>query len=1350
MYRRIVLVVAAAAAAACLSRPATTRLHRPEEVTVRAERPDHDDLERADDDVRAIRPLMQSGGGSSDAPDNQDSRGGSDDRQPHEHQMHRGDSFDGDVRTLPYEPPERLERPEHNEPLLTPSVVPGTVEVPQAPATDLATATATSAPAAIANFDGLDFAHWGAGHPPDPNGDVGPRYYIQVINTSIGIFEKTSGAPVAAFTFNTFSAGHFGNLCDTNNFGDPVVLYDTFEDRWVITNFAFRFVGGTTLAPAFECVAVSKTGDPVAGGWNFYSIESDDLLPDYPKFGVWPDGIYMSANMFTFETTAFVTTRVWAFNKAQMYAGAPTVEVVSFDVPGGDFTVLPGNARLQTGTPPTDSPNYFAATSLFLNAITVYKFHVNWNDLAASSFSGPDTPLASSSRPRGSPPLAPSQGGNNLDTIGLRAMMQNQYSNIGGIESLWTTHTVRRPGTDAGGNANGFAAPRWYQTSVTGGIVAPNLVQSTTFDPDGANVMFRFVPSLAVDRAGNMALGYSTSSSTTKPAIKYAGRLASDPVNTFSQAEQVLIQGAGTQKGNCNGTAGSGCTRWGDYSAMTLDPDGCTFWYTNMYYPVDGVDHHTRIGSFEFPACTPVGNGGTLQGTITAAVGGGPIAGALVALGSRTTTTDAGGHYAFSVPAGTYPIVSSSAAGFLSARATGIVIADADTTVRDLSLDPAPANGCFLDTTQSDFLAGTATNCDLKSNPGGVILTAPAPVDQQNVTVGDGTIIFGVGINTAIWGGQTFTAGVTGQLIKADINLFCAGCTGTTPNLTLSVRATTGGLPTGPDLATATIPGFSSGAVAFYTGIFSPAITVTAGTQYALVIRPTANPSAGTYALTRSGGQTLGADVYAGGTRVASTNSGATWVVPTTGGVTTDTAFHTIVFTGFSSLGTFVSSVKDANAANAAPPNWGALAWNAVTPAGTNVQLQAAASNNAFGPFPFVGPDGTSATFFSNGGSLAQFNGMRYLKYQAILTSGGTATPTLNDVTICFNSTAALTVAPAFGIYGGTTTLSAVLTAGGAGVSGRLIRFTLNGTSVGAALSNSAGAATLPNVSLAGFNAGRYPGAVGASFGGDDQFTLSSASADLTVGQAPLVAKADDKTKVEDYPNPPLTGTIIGIQLNDPITATYSTTATLTSPPGTYPIAPSLQDPAGKLGNYAVQIVNGTLTVTPSLRTQLRALRDALAPLAEASDSSTDERRRDAGLGLDRSLDPALWVDGNHLTVKGRRVFDTTGGVVEELMELDGAPAFAPAIAQVTAIDREIAATAIRETPPPASTRLQRELQEAAAELAEGDRQRDSGRFDRAIEEYGQAWTHAIGAMGILIDRDSDDHELEARDRRHD
>jgi hypothetical protein len=921
-------------------------------------------------------------------------------RKPREERLTRAHTFNGDLRNLPHHKPVKRERPEREEPEPNPTIRPGAPETPSTPenaAPGAPVAPSAPAPATTANFDGLDFANWGAGHPPDTNGDVGPVYYIQTVNTSIGIFDKSNGNRVAAFTFNDFmSQGHFGNLCDTNNFGDPVVLYDTLEDRWIITDFAFQLDGSNNVVNppgSFQCFAASKTSDPVAGGWNFYSINTAGGLGDYPKFGIWPDGLYMSVNMFGYAAGApFQGSRVYALNKAQMYAGAPSVQVVSFDAPSADFTLLPSNARLQAGTPPAGTPDYFVSSWEFLNALTVYKFHVDWDRTSLSTFTGPDVPTAATSWPNASVPNAPSSGGNNLDVLQIRAMMQNQYTNLSGVESLWATHTVRRQ------NTSGFAAPRWYELHVTGGTVAANITQAATFDPDGANVIYRFMPSLAVDRAGDMALGYSTSSSTTKPAIKYAGRLSTDPVNTLGQTEQLLIQGTGTQVGNCGG---SPCTRWGDYSAMSLDPDGCTFWYTNEYYGVDGLSDLTRIGSFAFPQCTPVGSGGTVSGTVTDNSSN-PLSGATVALGSRTTTTNASGFYSFtSIPAGTYPSINASAAGYGSSTATSVVVTDGGTTTENFSLTAAPSNACPVDTSQSDFQLGVATNVDLTTSPGDIILLDAPLVDQQNTTLGNS----GVGITTTTYGGQTFTPAVTGKLTKVDINLFCSGCTGTTPNLTLSVRNTSGGLPTGADLASATINGFSNGGVAsYFTATFAAPLTLTAGTQYALVIRPVANPSPGVYALTRSGTSTLGADVYAGGTRVSGATSGTAWSIPLTGGVSTDAGFRTYMDTGFASSGNLISGVKDANPSAGSSPSWSQLSWTATTPANTGVQFQAAASNNASGPFNFVGPDGTASTFFTtSGASLSQFNGFRYLKYKALLsTSDSTATPTLNDVTACF------------------------------------------------------------------------------------------------------------------------------------------------------------------------------------------------------------------------------------------------------------------------------------------------------------------------------------------------------------
>src|SRR5947199_7648168 len=305
-------------------------------------------------------------------------------------------------------------------------------------------------------------------------------------------------------------------------------------------------------------------------------------------------------------------------------------------------------------------------------------------------------------------------------------MVQNQYTNFGGTESLWLPHTVRRPGVTGTGQPNGVAAPRWYQINVSGGTVAASTVQSTTWDPDAANITNRFMPSLALDRAGNMAMGYSVSSAVNEalgtspaticatcvnifPSLRYAGRLAADPVNTFSLTEQTFFTGTASQTGS---------TRWGDYSSMTLDPDGCTFWYTSEYAnPADQTFNHrwlTKFGSIgPFPGCAPVGAGGTISGTVTVNPGGAPIPGATVQVGAgRSTTTDGSGNYSLTVPAGIYASMNASKSGFGSAGASSVAVTDGNTTTQNFSLTATPPSACLTDTTQGDFQTGVPTNAD--------------------------------------------------------------------------------------------------------------------------------------------------------------------------------------------------------------------------------------------------------------------------------------------------------------------------------------------------------------------------------------------------------------------------------------------------------------------------------------------------------------------------------------------------------------------------------------------------------------------------------------------------------------
>jgi hypothetical protein len=913
---------------------------------------------------------------------------------PVQRQLTKAPGHVSDVRRLPQTRPRQKERPELPEPPTNPILVAAHSELPaDRPSQLVPTAVA---PAPLIVFEGLDRFNWGSGSPPDTQGDAGPTYYIQAVNSSVGIYRKSDGFREAAFTFDTLmSQGAFGNQCDTENFGDPVVLYDTFEDRWVLTDFAFTLDGGGNVNPpiAFQCFAVSQTGNPLTGGWNFYSITISDALNDYPKFGIWPDGLYMTSNLFGYPAGAtFIKSREWAFNKFQMYAGSPTVQVVSFDVTNGDGTIVPSNARLQTGTPPAGRPNFFLTASSFLNALGIYKFHVDWNNISLTTFTGPDIPTSATSWVQ-SPAAIPQSGtAQTLDTLSPRAMVQNQYTNFAGVESLWVNHTVRR-------NTGGAAAPRWYQVTVNGGNVSPTITQAANWDPDGNNTTHRWMGSLALDRAGNLALGYSTSGSTLFPSMKYAGRLATDPVNTFSYTEQTMFAGTASQTSS---------TRWGDYSAMTLDPDGCTFWYTTEYAnPASQLFNFrwlTKIGSFRYPECTMVGAGGTVSGSVTALVGGAPIAGATVNFGARTATTDNAGFYSFTgIPAGSYPSISASAPGYSSSTSANVVVTDGGTTTRNFTLASAAAAACVTDTTQADFQAGIPTDVNLTVSPGDVKLDNPPVVGTQNLSL----LAAGFAFTTSAHA-QTFTSTVSGPLLRVDLNIFSLDCATTTmPPITVSIRNAAGNLPSGADLATATIPGFCNGGGGYFPANFAVPTTITAGTQYAIVWSTTLT-NAAVAGQPRYVSSISNGNPYAGGQGASAPPPPpfTTWTAR--GAANNDYGFIVYVDNGYKPSGNLISSGKDASPAINFSPVWQSLAWNATTPASTTLRFQVGASNNVNGPFTYVGPDSTAGTFFTTSpASMTQFNGNRYLRYKALLaTTLNTATPTVNDVTVCSDSAA--------------------------------------------------------------------------------------------------------------------------------------------------------------------------------------------------------------------------------------------------------------------------------------------------------------------------------------------------------
>ena len=489
---------------------------------------------------------------------------------------------------------------------------------------------------------------------------------------------------------------------------------------------------------------------------------------------------------------------------------------------------------------------------------------------------------------------------------------------------------------------------------------------------------------------------------------------------------------------------------------------------------------------------------GILQGTVTS--GASAVSGAVVTAGTFSATTNASGFYQIpAIDAGTYT-VSASPAGYGAATVNGVVVSGGATTVQDLSLTPNSVNNCYTDTTFGDFSTGSGTNVDIASSPNDVKLgnlgsegpdqvSSPAALSTTN------------NLSATTWTGQTFRAGITGNLTKISVGLGLAS--GTSGTVTVEIRNLNGTNPGTTVLATGTLgPVTNVGSAALYTTTFATPAAVVSGTSYSVVLR---NSVGSTVFGVR--GSTAGGSTLANGQVFTTTNSGTTWTA-----VAADLYFTTFVTPPltYQASGNFVSTVKDSGAVAGSTPKWSTITWNnAALPSGTSVQFQAAAGNSASGPFNFVGPDGTAGTFFTtSGASLSQFNGLRYLKYKALLaTTVNTNTPTLNDVTVCFNDvpsivTTTLAAATATGTYGGTVNLSATLTDGTNGIGGKSIAFTLNGNSVGSATTTASGVATVSNVSLAGINAGSYPGAIAASFAGDSGYTSSNSTATLNVNKA--------------------------------------------------------------------------------------------------------------------------------------------------------------------------------------------------------------------------------------------------------
>jgi hypothetical protein len=653
-------------------------------------------------------------------------------------------------------------------------------------------------PSPASSFDGIGYPGVGCNcAPPDTNGDVGATQYVQSVNIGIQVFNKTTGASMLGPIGIATLWNGFGGVCEANGKGDPVVLYDQLASRWVISQFA----GASTITD--ECIAVSTTSD-ATGSYNRYGFHLGSSFFDYPKLGVWADAYYMSMNVFSASGSSYLGPQPFAFDRAAMLAGT----AATFITPGitggsGEAPYLPADLDGST-PPPAGAPNPFVEWP-GNGAYKVYRFHVDWTTPANSTFTFAGGPAASgftrlcSTTSSCVPQLGTSS---RLDGLADRLMFRAAYRNFGSRESLVSNYTV---------NSGGIAGVRWLELrNLTSG--APVLFQESTYRPDST---WRWMGSAAMDASGDLAVGFSASSSGINPQLRYAGRLAGDPVNALAQGEATLHVGTGSQRNTSN--------RWGDYSALSVDPvDDCTFWYTSEYYSTtSSFNWRTRIGKFKFPSCASVPQG-ALQGAVTSSTTGAGLAGALVAVSNGVSVTSgASGAYSTTLPPGTYTLTVSKA-GYSTKTVGAVAITNGGSLTVNVQLDPLPRS---LNVSTSGTGSGTVT-----SSPGGI---ACGGTCSATFLGGTAVTLTATPSSSSIFDGWSGDCSGTADCILTADQDHAVTAAFNTPPLTLSVTTagdgsgTISSSPTGIDCSSTCSHGFVTGAQVTLTATASPGASFT-------------------------------------------------------------------------------------------------------------------------------------------------------------------------------------------------------------------------------------------------------------------------------------------------------------------------------------------------------------------------------------------------------------------------------------------------------------------------------------------------------------------------------------------
>src|SRR5690242_7554402 len=658
-------------------------------------------------------------------------------------------------------------------------------------AADPVVQTSTPTPAAATTVS--EWEGQGAGYPgytvsavpPDTNMAVGPNHIVQWVNNSVVVFNKQGGQVQAPISDSTFW-GLQSTCYQGGGFSDPVVQYDRAADRWIIGEVAIPLFPGL-LGQFAQCFAVSKTSDPTftsdVNGNNTsyyiwaYGFGSD--INDYDKISVWPDGYYVTWNIFQ-NGTDFIGPEACAWNRNDMPRGAPAPAFVCFQLSATYASLLASDLDGATA-PPAGSPNFLMDVDASSGALHLWRFHADFGSPASSTFTGPISlsGVAAFTAPCPDTQDCIPQPGTtqNLDALGDRLMYRVAYRNFGDHESLVANHTVLA----AGGNT----AVRWYEVRSPNTTAA--LYQQGTFAPDTDN---RWMASIAMDHAGNIGVGYSVASGVTYPSIRHTGWQVGDPLGTL-QTETSLVEGGGSQ---------TGYNRWGDYSSLMIDPsDDCTFWYTQEYQATtQSANWNTRIGSFKFSSCgqalvsttTTLGSSANpstygqsviLTATVAPASGPGTPSGAVTfkdgsnTLGTSTLASGAATYSTSNLAAGPHSITAVYEGDVTFGGSTSLVLAQtvnkagtATAVVSSINPSTYGQSVIFTATVTPSSGAGTPTG-GVTFKDGGTTLGSSPLNASGTATYSISNLATGGHSITAVYDGDTFYAGSTSSGLNQNV-----------------------------------------------------------------------------------------------------------------------------------------------------------------------------------------------------------------------------------------------------------------------------------------------------------------------------------------------------------------------------------------------------------------------------------------------------------------------------------------------------------------------------------------------------------------------------------------------------